>query len=440
MKYLDFWQKFLAAEQKADVYKIDTIGFQLYPMLRVRLYYQLAQELGIFENPHPHSESQAEPEVLDSIADLVKEAKIVVVPFVRKVNGVDPYSQAVLHDLGASASLLEISNPAEELDVARIKAYGKKAYDRVVYEAMLQEKVRDVRDRWAAMAAVFESEFGTSLGKFAEFPAWLVRRYISECMAFKEYFEKAKTKKVFIVNAYSHQSLVVGAKQAGVKVIEIQHGFISQYHPAYSFGKMRIQSAPNKILVWGKFWTRNTRFARGTRAKVLGPSQQFLEQRASVQANQKQPRSVLFTSQGALGSELMERAIAWANWAPDYSFTFRLHPNENLADYQRFTLPKNLELSHQTPSFLDLLGQHEILVGGFSTTLYEGVSFGLKVIVLPIAGFENVQPAIDAGDMQLAVGIDGPESLAVLLQAGRTATNPYSYYAEKIDLKEVRRA
>ena len=43
MKYLEFWEKFQAAEQAAEVFEIKTIGFQLYPMIRTRLYYQLTQ-------------------------------------------------------------------------------------------------------------------------------------------------------------------------------------------------------------------------------------------------------------------------------------------------------------------------------------------------------------------------------------------------------------
>jgi hypothetical protein len=437
MKYLEFWEKFQLAEQKAKVFEIKTIGFELYPMLRVRLYYQLAQELGIFDNPHPNPDPKEPTEVLETLEGLIVIANTLVVPFARKVNGVDPYSQAIIEALGAKGKLLEVSNPDIELDIEGIKAYGKQKYDRVVYELMLKEKVRDVRERWAQMVKIFTQELGVSLGKFDEFPAWLVRRYISECLAFKEYFKLAETKRLFIVNAYSHPSVVVGAKQAGVKVIEIQHGFISQYHPAYSYPNKRVQVAPNKILVWGKYWAKAAQFPKGVKLKVLGPSQQFLEQRKMVAGLQKKPKTILFTSQGALGNELMNWAIFWAKLVPDYQFTYRLHPNEDPGDYQKFELPKNLGLSHKDPSFLKLLGEHEYLVGGFSTTLYEGASFGLKVIVLPISGYENMQPAIDGQDMTLANPLTTSEQLHDLLSRAKESKNPYSYYAREIAVKEA---
>ncbi len=440
MNYLEFWNKFLAAEKKAEVYEIKTIGFQLYPMLRVRLYYQIAQELKIFDNPHPNAAEKTPAVTHESIRERIRPAKTVVVPFARKVQGIDVYTESILEHLGEAATILDVVSPDAGLDIEAIKAYGKTKFDNDVYQKMLTEKVRDVRDRWAKMSQVFTAEFGIGLGKFEEFPAWLVRRYIAECMAFKEYFELSGTKQLYIVNAYSHPAVVVGAKQAGVRVSEIQHGFISEYHPAYSYPKIRIQSAPDQILVWGKYWLKACDYPKGMKPKVLGPSKQFKHQRNLVQSQEAMPNSVLFTSQGAVGGQLMEWAISWAKLAPDYAFTFRLHPNESLADYQRFETPPNLQLSHREPNFLEVLGRHEYLVGGFSTTLYEGVSFSRRVIVLPISGFENLQRAIAAGDMTLAKRIENESELKELLATSTISNNPYAYYAKDISLKGLVRA
>ncbi|MEY3561374.1 MAG: hypothetical protein RL068_526 [Actinomycetota bacterium] len=437
MRYLEFWEKFQTAEKKADVYNIKTIGFQLYPMLRTRLYYQLAQELGLFDNPHPNPEPKEVIDLEVEPASLVGKHEIVVVPFVRKIAGIDVYSQPLIDAFGENALVLEVSDPHAALDLERIKSFGKGKFDRVVYELMLKEKVRDVRDRWDLMAKVFEAELGVGLGKFAEFPNWLVRRYIGECLAFKEFFLAMQTKRLYVVNAYSHPALVVGAKQAGVRVIEIQHGFISKYHPAYSYPKQRVQCAPNRIMVWGEYWAKSTPFAKGLKALVTGPSKQFLQQRQNVNSGSRVEGSILFTSQGALGADLMQQALHWASQLPDHKVIYRLHPNEDLADYAKFSLPKNLELSHKNPGFLELLSEAEYLVGGFSTTLYEGLSFGLKVIVLPLPGYENVQAAIDRGDMFLADLDASALELQDLLHRAKPCANPYSYYAKDFNLKRA---
>ena len=72
--------------------------------------------------------------------------------------------------------------------------------------------------------------------------------------------------------------------------------------------------------------------------------------------------------------------------------------------------------------------------------MYEGLAFGLKVIVLPLPGFENVQRAIDLGDMTLATGGSSSAELTELLTKANLAANPYSYYAKDFNLKRALRA
>ena len=433
MDYLEFWNRFSQAEQKADVFTIQTIGYQLYPMLRTRLYYQLAQELGIFDNPHPNAETKSELEVPNLNHLVSHSAQTVVVPFVRKVGSEDVYSRPFVDALGSSTRLLT------HQELAEVRSYGKNKFDGFVYEAMLKEKKRDVRERWAQMAKVFQEELGVGLGKFDQFPNWLVRRYIGECLAYKELFSNLGTKKVFIVNAYSHPSLVVGAKQAGAKVIEIQHGFISEYHPAYHYPKIRIQSAPNVLLTWGDYWVKAANYPKGMRAKTVGPPTNYLLARAGFQSKASE-KTILFSSQGAIGKTLLAEAINWAKQLGDYQITFRLHPNEDLAEYQKHKLPANLTLSHKDPSFISVMQSHRYLVGGFSTTLYEAMGFGLRAIALRLPGVENLSAAISRGDLAVAdLGL-GAKEIIKLLESASPAQNPYSYYAKEFNVKVALRA
>jgi hypothetical protein len=439
VEYLEFWERFRKAEDQGDVFNLKALGFDIYPMLRTRFYYQLAQELGVFDNPHPNPEPKQDPEPLDSLGVLAgRKAKVVVVPFVRKVAGVDPYSKPITDAL-PDALVLEHES-AGEFDIQRIRALGKIKYDSYIQEQLLKQKVRDQKERWDKMVQAFASELGASLGKFDEYPAWLIRRYIAECLIFRDFFKALGTKKLYIVNAYSSPFLVVGAKLAGAKVLELQHGFISEYHPAYSYPKLRVQSAADKVLVWGKYWAKAARFPKGSMPVVVGPAENYLKAREQVSLVAKKPNSILFSSQGAVGKELFAAALSWAKLLPDFAITFRLHPNEDLADYQALEGAANLSLSHKTPTFLEVLGEHEYLVGGFSTTLYEGVSFGLKVLVLPLSGYQNVQPALDAGDMTLVPNRPSAQELKNLLLQAKPSANPYSYYAASLNTAKALRA
>jgi hypothetical protein len=165
----------------------------------------------------------------------------------------------------------------------------------------------------------------------------------------------------------------------------------------------------------------------------------FAEYRAKALAEDRIiAKQVLFTSQGAIGEELFRAAIATAVRLPDHKIIYRLHPNETLEDYEALgqkiaatdgkPLPANLSLSHRDPIFLDLVSQSEYLIGAFSTTLFEGLALGCKVLVLPLSGYENVLPAISSGDLTL---ISNLEALPEYLAAAKPATDPFRYYAQK---------
>jgi hypothetical protein len=152
-------------------------------------------------------------------------------------------------------------------------------------------------------------------------------------------------------------------------------------------------------------------------------------------------KQVLFTSQGAIAVELFNAALETARALPDHNIIYRLHPNEALADFEALleaaaniakakgqAMPVNFSLSHRDPIFLDLVSRSEYLIGAFSTTLFEGLALGCKVLVLPINGYENVKPAILSGDITLITSLEElPEALA----AARKAKHPEIYYAKE---------
>jgi hypothetical protein len=553
VQFTEFWQRFVAAEVRGNALDIRLLGMQLYPVLRTRIYYQIAQGLGLFDDPHPDAgsakasadASSAEeatgsagasspdsgaaqpaaqaPATIDLAA--LAPARDVVVPFIRRVGGVDPYSQP-LYDALTKASqptpaktgsthptttqaptqattpsrenlplLLDFDDPEAPLDIERIRSWARAKFEDWVASETIKQKVRDHDERWQLLTASLEAEFGVHLEKFHEYPRWFFRRYIAEVKGFEAIFRALKTRRLFIVNAYSNPALVVGAKLAGAKVIELQHGFLSPYHPAYSypralarspqasplkriaraFSPLRplVQTAPDRLLTWGDYWSTAAELPAPTRAVTIGPSGQFASARARVRAElaaagasardqlgsdqlstdtgafdlTPHPETILFTSQGAIGPRLFAAALDFARELPDHRVIYRLHPNEALADYEKLlaeagttsAVPANLTLSHKDPSFLELLGQSDYLVGGFSTTLFEGLAFGLKVLVLPLPGYENLQPALDSGDMLRIISLD-PEQIRYAIEHARPAINPARYYAETTDLAKALRA
>lgn len=461
--FVAFWDRFTAVERRTKAVSARFSSVQLYPLLRTRMFYAVAQEIGLFDNPHPNFSKPELEEGLPSLPDLKALAKVdaVVIPFRRRVAGAEPYSDAIIERLkaeGKTFRVIDFDFDAEAhaadssvLDLGRLREAFTERFTEQVNKNLRITSRENAENRWTEIVTAFEAEFGIQLEKFAKYPKYLVRRTLIDQLGFGELFRDLGAKELYIVNAYSEPSLVLAGKRAGLTVTEIQHGFISHFHPAYSYplvGKLggmfkkpqAVDSVANRIAVWGSYWgsaASGVQLPLGTEPVVTGPTKPFRDYRAKALAeNRIVAGQVLFTSQGAIGGELFKAAVETARQLPEYKLIYRLHPNEALADYEELgraleadygnPLPANFALSHRDPIFLDLVSQSEYLIGAFSTTLFEGLALGCKVLVLPLSGYENVLPAIAAGDLTLISNLD---SLPEYLAAARPATDPQRYYA-----------
>jgi hypothetical protein len=448
-----FWEQFEKVEARTKALTLRFGTLQLYAILRTRIFYAIAGELGIFENPHPNfvkGESIADTRSIKSL-DGVPRADVVVVPFRRRVAGAEPYSDTVRSSLQAQGkSVLTIDfgpndieglgdenhGESRSLDLEALKEFFAKSEAKAVERIMRFTSRRPQVNSWQKLIATFETEFCVTLEKFNRYPQWVVRRTLAEQRGFARFFRKIGAKNLYIVNAYSEPSIVLGAHRAGMRVHEIQHGFISKFHPAYSFGSSKapkLNSAPDRILTWGSYWGSGVPLAKGTELVVSGPTRAFRAFRdLAVAENRVVANQVLFTSQGAIATALFDAALETARLLPNFKVIYRLHPNEALADFEGLLKgqekPKNFELSHREPIFLDLVSQSEYLIGAFSTTIFEGLALGCKALVLPLPGFENMKPAIDAGDITL---ISSLENLPAALTSARRAEHPEKYYSKE---------
>jgi hypothetical protein len=449
----EFWNRFTKVEGKSKAISARFSSVQLYPLLRTRIFYALAQGVGLFDNPHPNFSKPELPEGLPALPNLETLAKVdaVVIPFRRRVAGGEPYSDAILARLAAEGKSVRVIDfdfdqaaydaDNSVLDLGRLREQYTERFTEQVNKNLRITSREPAENRWTKIITAFEAEFGVELEKFSKYPKYLVRRTLVDQLGFAELFKNLGAKELYIVNAYSEPSLVLAGKRAGLTVTEIQHGFISKFHPAYSypggFLRAKVDSVAQQIATWGEYWGTDTKLPRGTKTIVTGPTLPFAEYRSKALAeNRIVPGQVLFTSQGAIGAELFHAAVKTARQHPELSVIFRLHPNESLDDYRELGnqleanhglhLPANFSLSHRDPIFLDLVSQSEFLIGAFSTTLFEGLALGCKVLVLPLSGYENVLPAIASGDLTL---ISNLESLGEYLSQAKPAKDPYRYYA-----------
>jgi len=226
--------------------------------------------------------------------------------------------------------------------------------------------------------------------------------------------------------------MIAGARDSGASVVELQHGFISPLHLGYSWpDNPDVPYTPDQLWGFGDFWAETTPLAARTRWRTIGAP--YVRKRAEAHTAARDPKLVVFTSQGVIGPRLFEIALKTAERRSDYSIIFRLHPNEALEPYEAAmagrAAPSNFELSHRAPNIFALLSRTAIQVGSFSTTLFEGMSLGVRTVVMDLSGAEYMRPAIERGDALFVRDVD---ELVERLDQAPLASDPQFYYADPV--------
>ena len=427
-------------------------GVYPWPLLRMPLYYAITQQLGFFGNPHPSKTESGESfEAPETAVALWKQlltrerrarggktfwmrwlpgiGRTILVTHSRKLSGVDIYTQAVASQLGANSLVID-RVPAElphGLDLKSIIELNR-GWMKQVPQPEIDAAAHDTID--AALRAL-EQRLSVNLNEFRETFAHRVTLLSRLSKSYARFFELAKTTRLFVTDSYFSVPLMAGARAAGVKIVELQHGFISRYHLGYSYP--RGQKSPymaDELWTFGQYWSDETPLPSALKTRVIGAP--YVEQLAQEHgAAEKHAGRIVFTSQGAVGEQLLPLALSTAQSLPNREVIFRLHPSESLADFEQLLagreLPPNFSLSAREPNIFALLASAEVQVGVFSTTLLEGMALGCRTAIVALPGFEYLDLVVERGDASIA---RSEQELVAAIEAAPLAHDASYYYAK----------
>ena len=439
-------------ETEFDLLNWHVIGVHPWPLLRMPIYYAITQQLGFFGDPHPAKAETDEgfdaPAAAQDIwrSLLVRERRSsggrtfwmrwlpglgrdVLVTHSRKLGGIDVYTQAVAAQLGKN-SLVVDRTPAEVpagLDLRSILELNRKWMKSVETPSVSAADV----ERFAQVIAALESRLGVNLQEFVAVFENRVRLLSRQSTSYARFFKLAKTKRLIVTDSYFSVALMAGARAAGVHIVELQHGFISRYHLGYSYP--RGQASPymaDELWTFGQYWIDETPLPASIKTRVIGAP--YVEALAAANTEPNTAHRIVFTSQGAIGEQLLPLALEAARAMPHNRIIFRLHPSESLADFeaklsQLGEIPANFELNARTPNIFGLLASAETQVGVFSTTLLEGMALGCKTAILALPGYEYLQLVVERGDASIARNAD---ELVQAIESAATCADPKYYYAK----------
>lgn len=218
---------------------------------------------------------------------------------------------------------------------------------------------------------------------------------------FFKYFVKPQV--AFFVPAYGREAIVLALKSLGVKVIELQHGAITTKHYGYTYIPNTVKtSGPHYLLVYGQYWIDRL---KGTTSvaqniQVLG-SHEFHQtySQGLKEPNNRPHTQILFLSQ--LRNRLVVRNAYQVvknrlSTKRRVKCVYRPHPREASLGMAE----------HSKQSLHEALAESGIVVGVYSTAMYEAIATGKAVICLRAEGSSELENEYLAQYLKFADSLD----------------------------------
>jgi hypothetical protein len=399
-------------------------GVLVWQACRMHLYYKLAEACGLYEQPHVTGRRRRNT--------LLKFGFII-----RSLTVDNPFFKAKKFDIAI-------------FDHARSKSLGDSTVD--VYSYFLCEELESTGESFVVFERPFLNEYVKKHGferrrvgvidAFAGFTSRLplivlsaeerklvtrleveLQKSFGVTIALKQLFvrqiarfkirryfygkllDKYAIGKVYLVVSYYLGPLIDSCKRRGIPVFELQHGVINNYHLGYSFpgrepGTLRY--FPDALLAWGGNWP-TTKYLPLDRSQVIQYGfKYFAANTPQYNHLKKHPRKALIVSQSVHGNSLAAYIRSNIEALDGWEVYYKLHPSEfnRHDDYDDLNF-----LSSHVEGFSvveggdvhELLAESSVVIGVFSTVLFEALEFGCDVYICPLSGWEYMDELLEQG-------------------------------------------
>lgn len=396
---------FFEIEQKFDLDKATINDIYFWKLIRVKLYYDLAQQLGIFDTPHPQYHGYNVFKLLyKSIIKFpwfMKKYKHIVFGHGRKVDGKDIYVQKYISNQNNDD--FEIMQPVysagnynddSSLDLIKIIAYGFEKI-RSLFPFKQQDDIQKIE-------TYLENKLGTININLNKLVSRHLISFSIQSKLYKGFLKFKKVSSVSVVVGYGHNEILNAANLLGIDTADIQHATLSPYHLGYHYPDWeQVPYTANTFYTFGDFWKDAVNHPSNTNVQVMGaPS--IISELCAKRETTKKDDVIAVMSQGIVGEKLFLFTLELAKILPQkWKIIFRLHPSEDMKLFEDLLETQasltNLELSQVMPSTYDVMLNSKYVLGVASTTLYEGIVAGSQPIVVNLEGADYMAPMINQG-------------------------------------------
>ena len=313
------------------------------------------------------------------------------------------------------------------------------------YKGYLERLLKDCREPVAAMLRAY----GVSEAETVSIIKAVAKRqtiYYYKRPVYRKLLKKINPRAVVEVISISPNVAVMNdvAHELGIPVIELQHGPVDESFFHYNYGKTQAKPQfPDHICVFSKYWKDYSHMPI-PKENIRVTGFPFFERSLRQYEGRKKKSGILtvcFLSQPTIGKWLADMAADFIELGGDYRVIYKLHPSEYSSwrrDYPRLeALEKEGRaevVDNAERKLYEVLSESDIQVGVHSTSVFEGLGFGLRTYIYRIQNSETMKNLCSSG---FGVYVDSAARLRECIESSKEINAAAGEFWERDALKKL---
>ena len=406
-------------EDKYDLLDLEINGIHPWAAFRMDLYFEIGKKYKVFDKELSMKLSKTEKAInffrllintiSNHLSSNLQKADVLIFshPRSKLVENrlIDPYTHYLVQSLIENdIPFLEFESPYKGQHLRK-----KKHYKQYLDSILILRNIKNlfiktkINKKNRATLEMLSNEINQATTNFLDIKKILIsnsKKFIPTYSFYLKLLKRTQPKKIYLIVSYGRGELIKAANDLNIEIIELQHGTFSKYHLGYSFPNGNNKAyLPTKFYVWNKYWKDLINLPIPIENIILSPFKYLEIEKKKYDRIKKEKDSLLILSQGGITESILSKIIENITYFQKFNITFKRHPNE----YHMMSEYKNLiylQKKHNVKvvSNIDLyeyLAKSEYQAGVFSTSLYEGVEFNCKTILLDVPGIEYMDKFIE---------------------------------------------
>lgn len=220
----------------------------------------------------------------------------------------------------------------------------------------------------------------------------------------------------FLLLVAADYSIIAAARELGVRVIELQHGFTHRHFPGTSWTRYALpykaaMALPDRVFLYGSHWQEEVEALGFWNEELRAVGSPRIDlYRARPVARPRGACTIVVTTQGTDTEHLIAFFVEFVRLADGrkpYRLRIKMHPAYHATDHlfdAAFGGNPHVQLiaGNATPSTFQLLKEADYHVSIYSTCHYEALALGVPTVIVPLTGAENVWHLHEEGHAAVA--------------------------------------